>query len=83
MADWIPALLAVGFGTGGAAILRELLICRVVVWSLTADDRGREHAIKLLRVLKPFFRRSVEPPDKSAKSEPPNESSDPQGSQSQ
>jgi len=49
MPDWVRALLGVGAFTGFALLVRWWLIAKVTLWSLQADENGREHALKLLR----------------------------------
>jgi hypothetical protein len=66
MADWVAALMSAGVGFSAAVLVREWLIVRVSIWSLTADEKGREHALRLLRSLKPGFRREQPPPVEGA-----------------
>jgi hypothetical protein len=66
MPSWVVALLSVGTGTGAALVVRAWLIAKVSIWSLTADEDGRRHALALLRILKPHLlgRESIPPAGK-------------------
>ena len=72
MPDWVRALLGVGAFTGFALLVRWWLIAKVTLWSLQADENGREHALKLLRVLKPQLRRDHPVPVEPHKDELPD-----------
>jgi hypothetical protein len=73
--DWYDVLRNAAFLAGAAFALRELLIIVVTVWSLGADDRGRDHALKLLKVLRVQIRRPPSepppPPELPAREPPP------------
>lgn len=77
MESWIIALLSAGVGTGVALLVREWLIARVTIWSLTADDAGRKHALALLRLLRAQVRRGPEQPAEPQKDELPPRPKDP------
>jgi hypothetical protein len=51
-----------GVVVGVALALRYALQLVVVVWSLRADEHGREHAIRVLQLLRGGQRRGKEPP---------------------
>jgi hypothetical protein len=57
MATWVDALQSAGLLTGSAFALRELLIAGVTIWSLRADEKGRKHALALLKILRVQIRR--------------------------
>jgi hypothetical protein len=46
-----PVGLVVAGGGAAALVLRWLLIAVVVLWSLRTDEKGRKHALGLLRLL--------------------------------
>lgn len=54
---WADVLQHGAVLAGCAFALREALIVAVVVWSMRTDDKGREHALKLLKVLRVQIRR--------------------------
>ena len=46
-------LLGTGvIGVAAAMIVRHALVAIIVIWSLKADDKGRKHALAVLRVLR-------------------------------
>jgi len=62
--EWYEFLTNAAFLAGSAFALRELLIAVISLWSLRADDRGRKHALALLKALRVPLRRP--PPEVAA-----------------
>lgn len=77
MAEWLPAVTQAGFVTAVAVLLRSALIWVVTLWSLRADDKGRKHALTLIRLLRPTLRWMHERPSDPAQRDEPAERKDP------
>jgi hypothetical protein len=77
MDTWVDALQNVAFFTGVSFAARELLVAAISLWSLRADEKGRAHALKLLRLLRVQVRRSPDPLIEPRKHELPDGPKDP------
>jgi len=58
MAGWVALITALA--CSGALIIRSALEYQVAKWSLKADEDGRRHARKLLKVLQNDRHRTVD-----------------------
>lgn len=77
MGTWVDALQSVAFCTSVSIAARELLVAAISLWALRADEKGRAHALKLLRLLRVQVRRSPDPLIELRKHEQPDGPKDP------
>ena len=77
MATWVDALRSAALFTGVSFAARELLMAVISLWSLKADEKGRAHALKLLRLLRIQVRRGPASPVEPSKHDLSAQSTDP------